>query len=187
MWRNGVVIVYTGLALGSCGLVSWLLKRSRRRQLLHKRKLLSSYEQLIGNTPMIRLGSLSEITGCEILAKVEFLNPGGTGKDRIAMNMIREAEISGKLGQEGINTVFEGSSGSTGISLAALCNSRGHKCKVVLPDDQVGGMPLVVFTQRQDIRVILITLGWPAAFYQSTLCPLIFYLPGLWALIFARH
>ncbi len=105
---------------------------------------------------MIRLGSLSEITGCEILAKVEFLNPGGTGKDRIALNMIREAEISGKLGQEGRNTVFEGSSGSTGISLAALCRPRGYQCKVVLPDDQVGGMSMAVSTCRHYICVILI-------------------------------
>ncbi len=144
--------MYTGLALGSCGLVSWLLKRSQRRQFLHKRKGLSGYEQLIGNTPMIRLGSLSVITGCEILAKVEFLNPGGTGKDRIAVNMIREAEVGGKLGQEGRNTVLEGSSGSTGISLAALCRSRGYKCKVVLPDDQVREMSVVVDPQTSYLR-----------------------------------
>ncbi len=175
MWNNRVVIVYTGLALGSCGLVSWLFKRSFKKKLLHKRKLLPGYEQLIGNTPMIRLGSLSEVTGCEILAKVEFLNPGGTGKDRIAINMIREAEMSGKLGQKGMNTVFEGSSGSTGISLAALCNSKGYKCKVALPDDQVGGISLVLFTQEQDIRVILIVRDWPTAFYQPTWSFLIFF------------
>ncbi len=176
MWRKRVVIVCTGLVFGSCGLVSWLLKRSRRRQLLHKRKVLSGYEQLIGNTPMIRLETLSEITGCEILAKVEFLNPGGTAKDRIALNMIREAEITGKLGQEGRNTVFEGSSGSTGISLAALCCSRGYQCKVVLPDDQVGGMSMALSTRRHDICVILTILGPSAVFCLSTLFLLIFYL-----------
>ncbi|CAM9430599.1 unnamed protein product, partial [Discosporangium mesarthrocarpum] len=92
------------------------------------------YEGLIGNTPIIRLRSLSEATGCEILAKAEYLNPGGTSKDRIAANMIREAEESGRLKPGG--TVVEGTSGSTGIALASLCRAKGYKCVIVMPDDQ---------------------------------------------------
>lgn len=66
--------------------------------------------------------------------QVEFANPGGTGKDRIALNMIAEAEADGRLREGG--TVVEGTSGSTGISLACLCRSRGYACIIVVPDDQ---------------------------------------------------
>ncbi|CAM9169872.1 unnamed protein product, partial [Hapterophycus canaliculatus] len=66
--------------------------------------------------------------------QVEFLNPGGTSKDRIAASMIREAEMAGKLKQGG--TVVEGTSGSTGICLASLCRAKGYRCVIVMPDDQ---------------------------------------------------
>mmetsp|Transcript_37051 Transcript_37051/g.48789 ORF Transcript_37051/g.48789 Transcript_37051/m.48789 type:complete len:419 (+) Transcript_37051:86-1342(+) len=92
------------------------------------------YAGMIGNTPMVRLKSLSDATGCDILAKVEYLNPGGTGKDRIALQMIEECEKRGILREGG--TVVEGTSGSTGISLASLCRSRGYRCIIVMPDDQ---------------------------------------------------
>ncbi|CAM9606759.1 unnamed protein product [Scytosiphon promiscuus] len=97
---------------------------------------IGGYEGLIGNTPMVKLHSLSAATstGCEILVKVEFLNPGGTSKDRIAASMIREAEATGKLKQGG--TVVEGTSGSTGICLASLCRAKGYRCVIVMPDDQ---------------------------------------------------
>ncbi|KAJ7963630.1 Cysteine synthase [Quillaja saponaria] len=87
----------------------------------------------IGNTPLIRITSLSAATGCEILGKCEFLNPGGSVKDRVAVNIIEEALESGQLVQGGI--VTEGSAGSTAISLATVAPAYGCKCHVVIPDD----------------------------------------------------
>ncbi|ERN17740.1 cysteine synthase 2 isoform X2 [Amborella trichopoda] len=87
----------------------------------------------IGNTPLILIKSLSEATGCKILAKAEFLNPGGSVKDRVAVKIIEEALESGDLVKGGI--VFEGSAGSTAISLAMVAPAYGCKCHVVIPDD----------------------------------------------------
>ncbi|CAN6477797.1 unnamed protein product [Victoria cruziana] len=87
----------------------------------------------IGNTPLIRIESLSKETGCEILAKAEFLNPGGSIKDRIAVKIIQEALNSGDLVEGGV--VIEGSAGSTAISLAMVAPAFGCKCHVVIPDD----------------------------------------------------
>lgn len=87
----------------------------------------------IGNTPLIRINSLSDATGCEILGKAEFLNPGGSVKDRVAVKIIEEALESGALAQGGIIT--EGSAGSTAISLATVAPAFGCKCHVVIPDD----------------------------------------------------
>ncbi|XP_010542524.1 PREDICTED: cysteine synthase 2 [Tarenaya hassleriana] len=87
----------------------------------------------VGNTPLIRINSLSEATGCEILGKCEFLNPGGSVKDRVAVKIIAEALESGKLSPGGI--VTEGSAGSTAISLATVAPAYGCKCHVVIPDD----------------------------------------------------
>ncbi|KAG8095982.1 hypothetical protein GUJ93_ZPchr0013g35008 [Zizania palustris] len=87
----------------------------------------------IGNTPLIRINSLSEATGCEILGKAEFLNPGGSVKDRVAVKIIEEALESGELLCGG--TVTEGSAGSTAISLATVAPAYGCKCHVVIPDD----------------------------------------------------
>ncbi|NUA32180.1 cysteine synthase A [Cupriavidus basilensis] len=88
----------------------------------------------IGHTPLIRLAGLSEETGCEILGKAEFLNPGGSVKDRAALYIIRDAERRGALKPGG--TVVEGTAGNTGIGLAHLCATRGYRCIVVIPDTQ---------------------------------------------------
>jgi cysteine synthase A len=88
----------------------------------------------IGNTPLIRLRRLSEETGCEILGKAEFLNPGGSVKDRAALYIIEDAERSGALKPGG--TVVEGTAGNTGIGLAHLCAARGYRCIIVIPDNQ---------------------------------------------------
>jgi len=88
----------------------------------------------IGNTPLIRLASLSAETGCEILGKAEFLNPGGSVKDRAALYIIRDAEHRGVLRPGG--TVIEGTAGNTGIGLAHICAARGYRCVVVIPDTQ---------------------------------------------------
>jgi cysteine synthase A len=88
----------------------------------------------VGNTPLIRLGKLSAETGCEILGKAEFLNPGGSVKDRAALYIIRDAERRGTLRPGG--TVVEGTAGNTGIGLAHICAVRGYRCIIVIPDNQ---------------------------------------------------
>ena len=89
--------------------------------------------QLIGKTPLVELKSLSRLTGNRIFAKCEFLNPGGSSKDRIAKQMVLEAEASGLLMKGG--TIVEGTAGSTGISLSLMAASRGYKCRIVMPND----------------------------------------------------
>ena len=89
---------------------------------------------VIGNTPLIRLGRLSAECGCEILGKAEFLNPGGSVKDRAALYIIRDAERRGVLESGG--TVVEGTAGNTGIGLAHICAARGYRCIIVIPDNQ---------------------------------------------------
>lgn len=88
----------------------------------------------VGNTPLIRLNSFSEETGCEILGKAEFLNPGGSVKDRAALYIIEDAETKGLLKPGG--TVVEGTAGNTGIGLAHICNAKGYKCLIVIPETQ---------------------------------------------------
>jgi len=88
----------------------------------------------VGNTPLIEIMSLSEATGCQILGKAEFLNPGGSVKDRAALFMVLEAERSGKLNLGG--TIVEGTAGNTGIGLALVANARGYKCRIVMPNNQ---------------------------------------------------
>ncbi|MEH2004106.1 cysteine synthase A [Nostoc sp.] len=88
----------------------------------------------VGNTPLIRLNSFSEETGCEILGKAEFLNPGGSVKDRAALYIIEDAEEKGLLKPGG--TVVEGTAGNTGIGLAHICNAKGYKCLIIIPDTQ---------------------------------------------------
>ncbi|PHR61847.1 MAG: cysteine synthase A [Robiginitomaculum sp.] len=94
----------------------------------------SSVIDLIGNTPLIRLKAASELTGCEILGKAEFMNPGQSVKDRAALSILRQAEKNGKLKPGGI--VVEGSAGNTGIGLAMVCAALGYKCKIVIPRTQ---------------------------------------------------
>lgn len=88
----------------------------------------------IGHTPLLRLPKLSAATGCEILGKAEFLNPGGSVKDRAALYIIRDAERRGLLAAGG--TVVEGTAGNTGIGLAHICAARGYKCVIVIPENQ---------------------------------------------------
>ena len=88
----------------------------------------------IGETPLIRVPSLSEMTGCEILGKAEFLNPGGSVKDRAAKFMIEDAVAKGILKRGGL--VVEGTAGNTGIGLALMCNALGFACSLVVPSNQ---------------------------------------------------
>ena len=94
----------------------------------------SGFSGTVGDTPLIRLQSLSAETGCNILGKAEFLNPGGSVKDRAALYIIRDAEQRGALKPGG--TVVEGTAGNTGIGLAHICAERGYRCIIVIPDNQ---------------------------------------------------
>jgi cysteine synthase A len=88
----------------------------------------------IGNTPLIRLERASQATGCEILGKAEFLNPGGSVKDRAALAIVRDAERQGKLRPGGI--IVEGTAGNTGIGLALVGNALGYRTVIVIPETQ---------------------------------------------------
>ena len=94
----------------------------------------NSVLDLIGNTPLLRLNRLSEETGCEILGKCEFLNPGQSVKDRPALGMVRDAEASGRLKPGG--TIVEGTAGNTGIGLAMVGATLGYKVVIVMPRTQ---------------------------------------------------
>ncbi|MFA6021677.1 MAG: cysteine synthase A [Rhodospirillales bacterium] len=88
----------------------------------------------IGNTPLIRLKGPSEATGCDILGKAEFLNPGGSVKDRAALALVRDAEVRGELQPGGI--IVEGTAGNTGIGLAVVGNALGYRTVIVIPETQ---------------------------------------------------
>jgi cystathionine beta-synthase len=88
--------------------------------------------ELIGNTPLVRLGSVAEGLPATVLAKVEYFNPGGSIKDRIAIRMVEDAEKEGLIGPGG--TIVEPTSGNTGIGLALVAQRKGYKCVFVCPD-----------------------------------------------------
>jgi cysteine synthase A len=88
----------------------------------------------IGNTPLIRLNRASDMTGCEILGKAEFLNPGQSVKDRAALYIIRDAEARGALKPGGV--IVEGTAGNTGIGLALVGNALGYRSVIVIPETQ---------------------------------------------------
>jgi cysteine synthase A len=90
--------------------------------------------ETIGNTPLIRLRRASEATGCEILGKAEFLNPGGSVKDRAALYIVKDAEERGLLRPGGV--IVEGTAGNTGIGLALVANARGYRTVIVMPETQ---------------------------------------------------
>ncbi|KKZ10524.1 MAG: cysteine synthase [Candidatus Synechococcus spongiarum 142] len=104
------------------------------------------FVEAIGNTPLIRLRRLSEATGCQILGKAEFMNPGGSVKDRAALGIVQQAEASGALVAGG--TVVEGTAGNTGIGLAHICNAKGYRALIVIPE-----------TQSEEKITLLRTLG----------------------------
>lgn len=113
----------------------------------------------IGDTPLVRLTRASEETGCEILGKCEFMNPGGSVKDRAALFIVQDAEARGALKPGG--TIVEGTAGNTGIGLALVGNARGYKTVIVIPE-----------TQTQEKKDMLILAGAelvqvPAAPYRD--------------------
>ncbi|RQT32285.1 cysteine synthase A [Burkholderia contaminans] len=113
----------------------------------------------VGRTPLIRLTKLSAETGCEILGKAEFMNPGGSVKDRAALYIIRDAERRGVLKPGG--TVVEGTAGNTGIGLAHICAARGYRCVIVIPDTQSPDKLAILRTLGAEVRPV------PAAPYRD--------------------
>lgn len=94
----------------------------------------NGFIESIGNTPLIKLQRASELTGCEIYGKAEFLNPGGSVKDRAAWYIVKDAEERGLLRPGGV--IVEGTAGNTGIGLALVGNARGYRTVIVMPDTQ---------------------------------------------------
>ena len=92
----------------------------------------NSIEKLIGNTPLVKLNKLSELSGATILGKCEFMNPTSSVKDRIALNMVNKALESGQIDKN--STIIEPTSGNTGIGLAAICASKGIKLVLTMPE-----------------------------------------------------
>jgi cysteine synthase A len=106
----------------------------------------------VGNTPLIRLRRFSAETGCDILGKAEFLNPGGSVKDRAAAWIVLDAERRGVLKPGG--TVVEGTAGNTGIGLAHVCNARGYPCVIVMPDNQAEEKYRIIETLGAELRKV---------------------------------
>ncbi len=94
----------------------------------------SDFLDAVGNTPLIKLRKASELTGCNILGKAEFMNPGGSVKDRAAKAIVLDAETRGLLRPGGV--IVEGTAGNTGIGLALVANSLGYRTVIVIPDTQ---------------------------------------------------
>jgi len=103
-------------------------------QLYHGRRWQEDLAATIGATPLIRLRHASEVTGCDILGKAEFMNPGGSVKDRAGLFIIADAEKRGALKPGG--TIVEGTAGNTGIGLTLVGNARGYRCVIVVPETQ---------------------------------------------------
>ena len=121
--------------------------------------------EAIGNTPLIELPKLSAAIGRRILGKAEFLNPGGSVKDRAARGIIDDAEAAGRLQSGG--TIVEGTAGNTGIAIALLANARGYRAIIVVPDDQSPEKIGLLHTFGADVRVVpAVPFGNPDNYYH---------------------
>jgi len=112
----------------------------------------NGFIETIGNTPLIRLRRASEMTGCEILGKAEFLNPGGSVKDRAALYIVKDAEERGLLKPGGV--VVEGTAGNTGIGLALVGNALGYKSVIVMPETQSQEKKDMLHLCGADLRLV---------------------------------
>lgn len=114
--------------------------------------IIAGFAGAVGHTPLLRLAGLSAETGCEILGKAEFMNPGGSVKDRAARAIIDDAEKRGALKPGGI--VVEGTAGNTGIGLAHVCNARGYKLIILMPDNQAAEKYQLLEALGADVRKV---------------------------------
>ncbi len=134
----------------------------------------------VGNTPLIRLHRLSQATGCEILGKAEFMNPGGSVKDRAAKWIVLDAERRGILKRGG--TVVEGTAGNTGIGLAHVCNARGYRCLIVMPDNQAAEKYQIIESLGAELRKVPAVPYSNPNQYQKVAARIAKELPGaVWA------
>jgi cysteine synthase len=108
--------------------------------------------ETIGKTPLIRLRRASELTGCTILGKAEFLNPGGSVKDRAALFIVRDAEARGLLQPGGV--IVEGTAGNTGIGLALVGNALGYRTVIVMPETQSQEKKDMLLLCGADLRLV---------------------------------
>ncbi|KAH9839105.1 PALP-domain-containing protein [Rhodofomes roseus] len=139
----GIIIGFS-LSLTSTSFALWYQERKRERISkqfearpieLRSDEVINGVTGLVGNTPLVRINSLSDALGVEILGKAEFLNPGGSVKDRVALRMIDDAERQGLLHPHTGSRIFEGTVGSTGISIATVAKARGYEATIIMPDD----------------------------------------------------
>jgi cysteine synthase A len=134
----------------------------------------------VGQTPLLRLSRIAAGTGCEILGKAEFLNPGGSVKDRAALALVRDAEHRGLLAPAG--TVVEGTAGNTGIGLAHVCNALGYRCVLVLPDNQSPEKYAVLRALGAEVRTVPAVPYANDNHYQKAAARLAAQIPGaVWA------
>jgi cysteine synthase A len=125
----------------------------------------NGFSGAIGNTPLVALPKLSNAIGRRIFGKAEFLNPGGSVKDRAALGIVEDAERSGRLRPGG--TIVEGTAGNTGIALALLANARGYRAIIVVPDDQSPEKIALLETIGADVRVVpAVPFANPANYYH---------------------
>src|SRR5476649_2270339 len=115
-------------------------------------RISDGFTDAIGNTPLIRLRHLSLHDALPILGKAEFMNPGGSVKDRAAKWIVLDAERRGLLKRGG--TVVEGTAGNTGIGLAHVCNARGYKCVIVMPDNQASEKYQIIEALGAELRKV---------------------------------
>jgi cysteine synthase len=117
-----------------------------------RQEIRAGFTGTIGNTPLIRLRRASDATGCEILGKAEFLNPGGSVKDRAARGILDDLEHRGAIGPGG--TLVEATAGNTGIGFAHLCNARGYRCVIVMPDNQSPEKATLLRALGAEVRIV---------------------------------
>ncbi|EIN11555.1 PALP-domain-containing protein [Punctularia strigosozonata HHB-11173 SS5] len=138
------VLLGVSFSIASTSLALEYQKRKRRREeegfeprpiQLRSDEVVRGVIGLIGNTPLVRINSLSDALGIEVLGKAEFLNPGGSVKDRVALRMIEDAEERGLLHPHTGSRIFEGTVGSTGISIATVGRAKGYDTTIIMPDD----------------------------------------------------
>src|SRR5215468_9900991 len=112
----------------------------------------SGIDGYVGNTPLVRLRKASALTGCEILGKAEFMNPGGSVKDRAALYIVRDAEARGLLQPGGV--IVEGTAGNTGIGLALVADALGYRTVIVMPETQSQEKKDMLRLCRAELRLV---------------------------------
>jgi cysteine synthase A len=121
--------------------------------------------QLVGNTPLVRLRKLSDETGAEVVAKLEYLNPAGSVKDRIGVSMIEAAEAAGQIGPDTV--IIEPTSGNTGIALAFVCAARGYRCTLVMPESMSKERRMLLQAYGADLVLTPGSEGMPGAIAKA--------------------